>query len=150
MADFEAIFELDEQEKIDCVFEINATVYNYEALDKKPQINGETLIGDKSSSDLHLASEQGLLDEIENRQNADIEFADNLSELDSKVDGINVNLTQQIEETQQDVSTKYNELVNDITNEIKKNESKYLDGKTFEEEFNKKMNCIFLNIKNST
>lgn len=32
----------------------------------------------------------------------------------------------------------YNELVNDIINEIKKNESKYLDGKTFEEEFNNK------------
>lgn len=116
MADneLEAIFELGEEQEFDCLFTIDAVTFDYDSLDNKPQINGEELIGDKSSSDLHLASEQGLIDEIENRQNADIEFANNLSELDSKVDGINANLTQQIEETQQDVNDKYNELIRDI------------------------------------
>lgn len=61
-----------------------------------------------------LATLENLNEEIENRQNADIEISNNLSEIDAKVDGININLTKQIDDLEQDVNDKYNELIRDI------------------------------------
>ena len=145
--ELEAIFEIGEEQEFDCEFRIDATTFDYSALDNKPQINGETLEGNKSSSDLHLASSEdfdllqlqvnantlAISTEVTDRQNADINinnridgivesFDGDVERLDEKIDGINANLTKQIDDLEQDVSNKYNELVNDIDAEIQARE----------------------------
>lgn len=68
-------------------------------------------------SDLRADVEQVKIDiaqEAINREQADTELGNTITALDTKVDGINANLTQQITELESDVDGKYEELTRDI------------------------------------
>lgn len=49
-------FDLSDDKNFDCVFSIDATTFDYTALDNKPKINNVTVEGSKTGEDYNLAS----------------------------------------------------------------------------------------------
>lgn len=111
-----AKFSIEDEEHFDCQFKIDAVTFDYEILDKKPQINGVTLIGNKTGEELGLASGQSIVD-LENKVNIEIqarEVAD--TTLNNKIDEVKTSLDNDIEQVNQSIANETLERANaDIT-----------------------------------
>lgn len=111
-----AKFSIEDEECFDCQFKIDAVTFDYEVLDKKPQINGVTLIGNKTGEELGLASGQSIVD-LENKVNVEIqarEIAD--TTLNNKIDEVKTSLDNDIEQVNQSIANETLERINaDIT-----------------------------------